>query len=151
MRSTTSLLQELVNSYPEFKFVPSDNFMWSFMDSSIFYDQNDADFSIYIIHELAHAILGHHIYDRDIQLLRMETDAWDKSVVLAKKHQVKININTIQDNLDSYRDWLHKRSTCTSCQAIGIQINKSTYECLACHQTWSVNEAKHCRLRRKTI
>jgi len=151
MQSTTCLLQKLTDKYPEFVFTASNSFKWSFSDKTIYYDLSDKEFDITLLHELAHALLGHASYIKDIELLNMESEAWAKSIQLAKQYSVAIDDDLVQINLDSYRDWLHKRSICTNCQSTGIQTQKNTYKCVACHQQWTVNEAKNCRLKRTSL
>jgi DnaJ-class molecular chaperone len=53
--------------------------------------------------------------------------------------------------MNSYRDWLHARSTCPVCQATGMETKKSIYTCPACRHQWRVNEARICSLRRYHI
>ena len=80
----------------------------------------------------------------------MERAAWDKALELAKTVNVDIDEELIETSLDTYRDWLHDRSTCPSCNATGIEASKQQYECISCHTTWRVNEARDCSLRRYT-
>ena len=148
MPSTTSIIQNLKNKYPQFIFSPSDNFCWSYSDNTIFYNEKLPNFNLFILHELAHAILQHNSYDRDIQLVTMERQAWDYTIELAKLFKIKAPESIIQSNIDSYRDWMHSRSTCPKCTATGLQINKKNYKCPACNHTWMVNEAKMCSLKR---
>jgi tRNA(Ile2) C34 agmatinyltransferase TiaS len=101
-----------------------------------------------LLHELSHGLLNHADYNYDIELIAMECKAWDKVGELAKKYEIVINDNIIQLTLDTYRDWLHSRSTCPSCKATGIQDGKKSYSCLACGYKWRVNEARICALRR---
>ena len=81
----------------------------------------------------------------------MERAAWDKAVLIALDFGQTIDTNTVESTLDSYRDWLHARSTCPNCQATGLQIKKQTYSCPACRHTWRVNEARICALRRFSL
>ncbi|MEI6053738.1 MAG: hypothetical protein WCQ49_00020 [Candidatus Saccharibacteria bacterium] len=151
MPSTTSILQNLKNNYPQFDFKPSDTFYWSFSDKSIYYDKDNKNDPLFLLHELSHAILGHNSYSQDIQLLVMERQAWDKTIELAKDYNIQIAEELIQLNLDSYRDWLHNRSKCPKCKENGIQINDKKYKCLVCGNTWLVNEARTCALRRYNL
>lgn len=93
--------------------------------------------------------LGHQDYDKDIRLIQMERDAWAYATAsLAARYNVDISDDTVQTALDTYRDWLHARSQCPSCQATGVQVKQHTYKCLACSRLWKVNEARLCALRR---
>jgi len=78
----------------------------------------------------------------------MERQAWDYTIKLAPKYNVAISDDMVQLTLDSYRDWLHARSTCPNCKATGVQTEKYTYVCPACSRKWQVNEARTCALRR---
>ena len=147
MPSTTSLIKQIKSDYPEFNFKQSSDFHWSHSENAIFYSTKSKDLS-FLFHELAHAILNHTSYDRDIELIGMERDAWEQAKELASKYNYVIDDDFIQDNLDTYRDWLHSRSTCKKCTATGLQILKNTYKCVACSTEWRVNEARTCALRR---
>ena len=81
----------------------------------------------------------------------MEREAWDEVIKLAEKYNVSIDPKNIQLTLDTYRDWLHKRSTCPKCQANGVQDGAKSYQCVACSHKWRVNEARICALRRYNI
>jgi hypothetical protein len=147
MQSMPSLIKSLKTDYPHFIFKESDSFLWSHTEHTIYYACSDDDCSL-LFHELSHAILNHADYKRDIELIAMEREAWDKAKEIAKKYDVSIDDDFIQSNLDTYRDWLHTRSTCPKCSATGLQIKKNDYKCLACNHQWRVNEARTCALRR---
>ena len=151
MPSTISILSSLKTNYPQFSFKLGDNFLWSSSDNTIYYDRTSKNQSVFLLHELSHALLGHASYMRDIQLITMERQAWDYTMELAPKYNVAISDEMVQSTLDSYRDWLHARSTCPSCKATGLQINKFAYSCPACSHKWRVNEARTCDLRRYTV
>jgi predicted RNA-binding Zn-ribbon protein involved in translation (DUF1610 family) len=148
MPSTATLLSSLKSNYPQFSFKKGDNFLWSSSDNTIYYDNITENRSIFLLHELSHALLGHASYTSDIQLITMERQAWDYTIKLAPKFNITISNDIVQSNLDSYRDWLHTRSTCPACQATGLQTKEYTYKCPACGHKWQVNEARTCALRR---
>jgi hypothetical protein len=145
MPSTKTLLNKLTTDYPHFHFTESDDSYWDPSARTVFYTVDDPE---QLLHELSHALLGHSGYTRDIELIGMERDAWEKARSLAPSYQVAINDDSVQDHLDTYRDWLHNRSTCPSCKATGRQTTKDTYHCDACGQDWRVNEARMCGLKR---
>lgn len=148
MPSIHSLLKQLRSDHPEIRFTRGDDFYWSSQSKTLFYTDSESS-QAFILHELAHALLQHSDYSRDIELIRYERDAWQLALgTLAKTYNVTISSDTIQDNLDTYRDWLHARSTCTACDSTGIQSTKNTYACPVCRNTWRVNEARNCELRR---
>jgi len=78
----------------------------------------------------------------------MECEAWNKVIELAKNYTISISQEDVQSDLDTYREWLYKRSSCPKCQANGVQNGDKIYQCLACNHKWRVNEARICALRR---
>jgi hypothetical protein len=152
MRSITSLINQLQADFPGYSFTSAHEFWWSGEKATIFYDPSATNSPAFTLHELSHAILGHEGYERDIELLRLERDAWNYAKgILATEYDIAISGDTVQDNLDTYRHWLHGRSTCPECQATGIQAKDHEYRCLACGHHWRVNEARLCALRRYSL
>jgi len=151
MPSTTTLLSRLKSNYPQFSFKLGDDFLWSSSDNTIYYNGKIDNQPVFLLHELSHALLDHISYTSDIQLITMERQAWDHTMKLAPKYNVTISDDMVQSTLDSYRDWLHSRSTCPNCNATGLQTDNNTYTCLACNHKWQVNEARTCALRRYKI
>lgn len=144
----TSLVAKLTADFPAFHFTPASEFRWSPDEQAIFYDASSKD-AASLLHELSHAALGHASFTRDIGLLELERAAWQHATeVLAPAYGVVISEDQIEDALDTYRDWLHARSTCPSCGATGLQTKKNEYKCLACLAKWRVNDARVCGLRR---
>ena len=153
--SMPSLIQLLKAAHPEVSFVEADAFSWSPEKQTIFYNSSLPDAEALLLHELSHALLGHRTYRRDVELIAMETAAWEQAVTYASEHTdelggftLTINDDFVQDHLDTYRDWLHSRSTCPNCSANGYQTDTLHYACPACTHTWRVNEARLCALRR---
>lgn len=151
MPSTKTLLSRLKADYPQFSFAKGDDFLWSSSENTIYYGDKVNAQPIFLLHELSHALLNHNNYSSDIQLITMERQAWDKTIELASVYGIAVTDDIIQANLDSYRDWMHSRSTCPKCQATGLQIKEKIYSCPACSHKWQVNEAKICALRRYNI
>jgi len=151
MPSTHSLLPKLIADFPAISFTAGQRFAWSPDKKTVFYDESDSENVALLLHELSHGLLGHREYLKDIELLAMETAAWDKARELGKKYTITIDTDLSEDNLDTYRDWLHARSSCPTCSAVGYQSAKDTYTCVACTGTWRVNEARLCALRRYSL
>ncbi len=149
MPSTHSLLESAELAFPALTFTAGDRFEWQPKSSVVTYDLDDPLFEPRLLHEIGHATLKHHSYERDIDLIAMERDAWQAArMELASRFGVEIPGDIIHHDMDTYRDWLHERSTCPHCGSNGIQIKKREYKCVTCLQTWRVNEARNCQLRR---
>lgn len=152
MPSTHLTISKLKADFPHISFVPSDHFRWSVDTKTIYFNPDIANSEAFCLHELSHAILKHTTYNRDIDLLKLERDAWDyASTTLLPVYGGTIPEAIVQHSLDTYRDWLHARSSCPSCQATGVQTSKHIYKCLACTQSWTVNEARLCGLKRHIL
>jgi hypothetical protein len=147
------LVKKLAQNHPHLKFVAAESFYWCPETSEVFYDQNRADDttgSWSLLHETSHALLGHNSYEADIELLRLEVAAWDNAVKLSPVHGITIDNNYIQDCLDTYRDWLYRRSLCPGCGTQCLQSDETThYRCFNCHTRWHVSPSRFCRAYRR--
>lgn len=149
MPEISLLIQKLSSQYPDILFLPGDRFAWSPADNTIYYETVSTDASVFLLlHELGHALLGHRGYRDDIELLRIERDAWERAITIGRQFDIDINEAEIEEHLDSYREWLHARSTCPTCGSSGLQKKQDTYWCLACSASWRVNDARSCQLKR---
>lgn len=148
------LLSLLRVAYPDITFQAGQQCSWSPANNTIIYptssiSQPEAQWSL--LHELGHALLGHTTYNSDIQLLKLESEAWERAKELGTQYALVIDEDHIQDCLDTYRDWLHQRSTCPTCQTVSLQQDSRTYRCHNCGESWTVSTARFCRpYRRKT-
>lgn len=143
------LLAQLKRDFSEIKFEPGDNFVCSNSQQTIYFDPSHSQAPALILHELSHWQLEHLDYNFDIELIKMETAAWDYAInQLAPRYNIEIDPDFAEEQLDSYRDWLYKRSLCPNCQSQGVQVKQETYLCPACNLKWSNNLAQFTRLRR---
>jgi hypothetical protein len=153
MQPTNSLVGRLTQDFPAYTIVSGQDFKWSPAKRQIIYAPLDGPEDEWtLLHELAHADLGHADYILDIQLVQQEVAAWEHArEVLGPRYGHAISEDHIQDHLDSYRQWLHKRSTCPECSQNGLQTTQNTYSCTNCRCLWRVNDARMCRLRRSRL
>lgn len=150
MRLTTSILNQLSAEHPNLVIKKADDFAWNPDKNSVFFDESHPNSMELLLHELAHGILNHKGYIKDIELLTMEAKAWDQASEIANKFGLTLDNDVVQDHMDTYRDWMHARSTCPKCNANGLQRD-SHYECLACRHSWRSNEARICGLKRYSL
>lgn len=85
-----------------------------------------------LLHELSHALLGHKSFRTDVERLRIESAAWEKAKSLAKELNIPYSDDFAQSRLDSYRDWLHKKSLCKICHLTRYQTPDGVYHCPHC-------------------
>jgi len=141
--------KKIINDF-SYNFKLADTFYWSSTETTIYHKaiKQNQDLAL-LLHEIAHAELKHTDYTFDVELIKIETEAWDLAKnVLSKKYEVVIGSELMQDNLNTYRTWLHKRSLCPDCAVNGIQTNQNAYSCINCRRTWRVNNSLFCELRR---
>lgn len=141
------LLSRLRADYPDIAFVVGDDFKWSNSRGELTVIENESP--LYILHELAHALLEHADFELDILLVKQEREAWDfVRSTLAPKYSLQADESLIEESLDTYRQWMHARSTCPSCGLSCLQTKTSTYVCVNCRCSWRPNDARRCALRR---
>jgi formate dehydrogenase assembly factor FdhD len=144
------LIKILAKDFPSLSFVPGKSSRWSPKTQEITYKVTPSKHTRWAtFHELGHALLGHSSYTSDFELLRLEVAAWQSAKELAIKYGDRINDLHIQNCLDTYRDWLHRRSTCPICGVRSLQQNKSTYHCFNCQSEWRVSTSRFCRAYRQ--
>lgn len=146
-------LKRLSKLHPDLIFKAGHQFCWSPETDEIFYKTDTAGDTAKwsLMHETGHALLEHDSYQADFQLIRLEVAAWEKAKELAAQVGVKIDEDHIQDCLDTYRDWLYKRSICPGCHSKCLQQDDFVhYRCFNCHTTWRVTPSRFCRAYRST-
>lgn len=152
MPSTSPLLNQLAKDFPNVTFHSGEQFEWQPETQSVTYSLTDPAFNARLLHEVGHSQLEHISYTRDIDLIAMERDAWQQArTALAPRYNIEISSEEIDADMDTYRDWLHERSTCPHCESNGIQTGQKEYTCVTCRKKWHVNEARTCSLRRYKV
>lgn len=143
------LIHKLATNHPQLTFAPAEDFYWSPSRNTVYYAEDLHQREPELLHELAHALLGHTSYTKDIDLLKIEREAWTYAKeVLAQQYDIAIDEDVAEEALDTYRDWLQARSLCPECRSNGLQTKTDTYKCFACGCQWRANDARRCMLRR---
>ncbi len=127
----TNLLERLEKDYPNFRFRNGKKFAFR-PPRTIVLGPNEPFFELLILHEVSHAICKHRDFRTDVERLKMENEAWDKARELARHYDIEINEDLIQEELDTYRDWLHQKSRCPVCGLTRFQTPDSRYHCPRC-------------------
>lgn len=142
-------LQALTNGI---SFRAGTTFSWSPATQTIHYIEDVMTENIglwALIHETAHAQLRHTTYGSDFGLLTMEVAAWERAQDIAEDLGITIDNDHVQNCLDTYRDWLHRRSTCPTCGTVSLQQSQNEYACHNCLARWTVSSERFCRPYRK--
>lgn len=146
-------VKDITSEFPELRFMEGKTLSWNPQTDTITIPKSDTDDTVYgLIHEIAHAKLTHDSFLHDVDLIKMEREAWNKACEIAKdRFDLKINYEYIEDCLDSYRDWLYKRSLCPRCTLSGFQVNNHEYSCPHCLIDWKVPVSRLCTVKRKIL
>lgn len=152
---SNKFIVQIAKDYPQFSFKPGPQENWSPRTKTITYSDSEPleELRYGLLHELAHALLGHNNYHSDFELLKMEAEAWELAAKIASKYGIKLDEDHIQDCLDTYRDWLHRRSKCPTCGMHVLQKDSQSYQCFNCDTAWRVSGrrfARPYRLKQKT-
>ena len=124
-------VQKIQADFPDFQFKTGRKFAFRPPRTIIIGPSEPGD-QMLLLHELGHATLGHKDFNSDISRLKMEAEAWEKAKELAMIYGVEIDEDYIQDELDTYRDWLHKKSLCKKCGLTRFQTPDGVYHCPRC-------------------
>jgi hypothetical protein len=146
---SNTFIERLQNDFQHLRFVQGGEFKWSPNNQTVTYTTNDDAWTAHLLHEVAHAALNHQECANDAEVIAYEVNAWQyASEVLAPKYNVDVPDIVREDALDTYRDWLHKRSQCPLCQSNGLEQHNNVYKCIYCHQTWRTNHRSCATTRR---
>jgi len=145
------LVRKLQQDHPELTFNASSALCWSPGSNEIRYANNSEEAAFAgLLHEVGHARLGHKGYKRDFELLQKEVAAWKEALDLSKQYGIVISDDHVQDCLDTYRDWVYKRSLCPACELAGLQEAETRFRCINCAHSWRVTASRFCRPYRRS-
>ncbi len=89
-------------------------------------------YKLSVLHELGHAISEHKFYATDPERLKMEREAWEKAKGLCSRYGVVYDTEYAEEELDTYREWLHQKSKCSECGLTRYQTKDGQYHCPGC-------------------
>lgn len=126
-----TLLTRVKQDFPELRFRMGKKFTFR-PPKTVIMGPQERLWGLLLLHELSHAILGHRSFRMDVERLKMESAAWEKAAELAECYGVIVDEDLIQDELDTYRDWLHTKSRCPKCGLTRFQTPDGAYHCPKC-------------------
>ena len=133
MPKITTLINKIQQQYPELTLTPGERFQFSPPNTIYFCDNQEP---LLLLHELGHYTCGRHNYSSDIELIRIESLAWQEAKRHCATFGIAWNEDFAEDRLDSYRDWLHANSLCPDCALSGYQDKTGHYHCPLCNKKW---------------
>ena len=131
--SEIRFLGQVLVRHPELRFVVGRKFAFR-PPRTVVIGPYEPKWRLLLLHEVGHALCGHRDFKIDVSRLKMEVEAWEKARELAPKYKVVIDEELIQSELDTYRDWLHKKSRCPHCGLTRFQTPDSQYHCPLCEK-----------------
>jgi hypothetical protein len=139
------LILKIKQDHPGLLFNAGHSYCWSPEKGQILYAGDNKHSIEALLHELGHARLDHEGYVSDLELLKKEVEAWEEALCLAQLYRVEFDEEHMQDCLDTYRDWVYKRSLCPVCTNTGLQETERHYRCLNCGNSWQVTSSRFRR------
>ena len=124
-----TFLARVKADFPEFRFTSGKRF--TFRPPRTIVIEEDGN-SLFLLHELGHALLRHRDFKTEVERLKMEVMAWEKAKELAPKYEVEIDEDLIEGELDTYRDFLHQKSRCPECGLTRFQTPDGVFHCPRC-------------------
>ncbi len=131
--SWAEFLSQLEKKYSGLRFVEGKKFAFR-PPRTIVFDSSEKSGDLLILHEIGHALSGHRFFGTDVERIKMEVEAWEKARELAELYGVEFDEDLAQEELDTYRDWLHKKSRCPKCGLTRFQTQDGVYHCPSCEQ-----------------
>ena len=128
-----AFLDSLKQSYSDYTFRPGRKFLFR-PPKSIYYLEADDNFRLLLLHELAHALLGHFTYTKSLERLQIERDAWEKTRELCELHSVAFDEALAESELDTYRDWVHQKTLCKTCGLTCLEVSSESLYCPFCQK-----------------
>lgn len=125
------LVELLQVDYPDFCFRKAKRFSFRPPNKIMIGPEEDDD-SLLLLHELGHAIAGHRSFNQDVERVKMEREAWEEARGLCEKYGVEYDEDLAESELDTYRDWLDKKSRCPACGLTRFQTPDRRYHCPRC-------------------
>lgn len=126
-----TFLQRLKSDFPELTFKEGRRFSFRY-PKTVCFDAEDKRGELLILHELGHALLRHRGFRTEAERLKMEQEAWGQARELAVRYGVEFDEGLAQTELDTYREWLDKKSCCPRCGLTRYQTADGEYRCPRC-------------------
>lgn len=125
------LLVKLRTDYPDIRFRRGQRFAFR-PPNRVVIGPDEPRADLLLLHELGHALLKHRDFKADVERLKMEMEAWEKARELANRYDIRYDEDFAQEELDTYRDWLHQKSRCPKCGLTRFSASDGQYHCPRC-------------------
>ncbi|MBR3177355.1 hypothetical protein IKF27_00930 [Candidatus Saccharibacteria bacterium] len=155
----SKFITQLSSDYPDFHFVYGKRFSFRPPKTIVIGPDEGVNTPLLALHELGHALSKKYQYSLSVERLQIERMAWDiakkvledykklqsgdlkklspfapRGPLLSDLELPLWDEDFVEDNLDSYRDWLHHKSKCPTCGLTMYQDADQKWCCPYCHQ-----------------
>ena len=127
------LVEAAKQDFPELRFVQGRKFAFR-PPRTVVIGEVETNDSLLFLHELGHVVSGHQSFSTGVKRLKMEAEAWAKARELAERYEVEWDEEVAQEELDSYREWLHRKARCPKCGLTRYQTPDGVFHCPQCEQ-----------------
>ena len=134
---TISFIKLLAETYPEVIFKCGKRFAYH-PKNTVIIGPAEPNFALLALHELGHALSHHQDYKVDIDRLKIESEAWQAAKRQIENHPewsdygIAYDEDFAEEQLDTYRNWLHQKSLCKKCGLTRIETPDGKYHCPNC-------------------
>ena len=125
------LVGRLKRDFPKVRFVTGRRFEFR-PPRTVVIGPDEVHAEMLLLHELGHALTERYTFETEVERIRIEAEAWEKARQLATQYGVLFDEETAQDELDTYRDWLHQKSRCPKCGLTRFQVAGGGFYCPRC-------------------
>ena len=129
-----TLIKKIIQDYPDINFRIGQRFSFR-PPRSVVLGPAISHYTLLLAHEIGHALSGKYSFKTDLERLKIEREAWEQAKSICQKFNIPYDKNFIEDQLDSYRDWLHNKSKCKKCGLTCYQTKNGQYHCPNCEPT----------------
>lgn len=133
------LITSLKQDFPDFHFTYGKRFSFRPPKTIVIGPDEGTKTPLLIFHELGHALSGQYIYKTAIERLKIESLAWnegkkayEKCLTSGRYSLPPWDEEFVEENLDTYRDWLHAKSKCKTCGLTMYQGADKKWLCPFC-------------------
>lgn len=124
-----TFLAKIKSNFPSLKFIDGKRF--TFRPPKTIVVEPDGE-ALLLLHEIGHVLIGNYDFKTEVGRLKIEVMAWEKAKELAATYKVAIDEDLIENELDTYRNWLHQKSRCPNCGLTRFQTPDGVFHCPQC-------------------
>lgn len=136
----SKIITQLSADFPDFDFTYGKRFSFRPPKNIVIGPYEGKNTLLLVFHELGHAISGEYQYNLAVERLKIESKAWQeakKIYELCKTNDKYPDLPSwddefVEENLDTYRNWLHTKSRCLSCGLTMLQKPDRSWYCPYC-------------------